>query len=310
MMTERRPISDGASGSADRTDRSDRLQSQFADRGDRADVWRALDLVLPTDAYLNMGYSRAWQTHLLGSPQRRLVERVVSELSSLDPYWHEGRVLDLGCGRGGTARDVAARSGADVVGIDLVPDNVAIARRHSTSDGAEPTAVPSFVVGDATRLPFDRDAFDACLSLDAIVYEPEKECLFGELARVLAPRGSGVVSDLLVAPGVVDDRTLARFRDAWDMPPLWTRHAYREAIEAADLSAPLITDISAYSVRRFRAWTRRFLVVADGPLGRLLERTLVHLGIDPETVIEQVRAAHDTLPALRHVLVPIYGSEK
>jgi len=309
-VTGRPFIPDGASGGGDHRDRAARLAAQFGESEQRSDVWRALDLVLPTDAYLNMGYSRAWQTHLIGSPQRRLVERARSELSSLDPYWHEGRVLDLGCGRGGATRDVAARYAANVVGIDIVPDNVAIARRHSTSDGAEPTAVPSFVAGDATRLPFDRDAFGACLSLDAIVYEPEKERLFGELARVLAPRGSGVVSDLLVAPGVVDDRTLARFRDAWDMPPLWTRHAYREAIEAADLSAPLITDISAYSVRRFRAWTRRYLAIADGPLGRLLERTLVHLGIDPEMVIEQVRAAHDALPALRHVLVPIYGSEK
>lgn len=309
-MTGRPFVPDGASRGSDHRDRADRLSAQFGNSEQRNDVWRALDLVLPTDAYLNMGYSRAWQTHLIGAPQRRLVERTLSELSSLDPHWHERRVLDLGCGRGGATRDVAARYAADIVGVDLVPDNVAIARRHSTSDDAEPTAVPSFVAGDATHLPFDRDAFGACLSLDAIVYEPEKERLFGELARVLAPRGVCVVSDLLAVPGVVDERALARFQDAWDMPPLWTRHAYREAIESADLSVPLITDISAYSVRRFRAWTRRFLVVADGPLGRLLERTLVHLGIDPETVVEQVRAAHDALPALRHVLVPIYGSEK
>ncbi|MFC3960267.1 class I SAM-dependent methyltransferase [Halovivax cerinus] len=309
-MTDRRLAPDGASREIGRRDRVDRLDAQFAERGTRADVWRALDLVLPTDEYLNVGYSRAWQTHLVGSPQQRLVERVVSELSSLDPRWHERRVLDLGCGRGGATRYVAERHGVDAVGVDLVSDNVALAQAAASTDDNREGNRPSFTVGDATRLPFGRDAFGACLSLDAIVYEPEKRRLFCELARVLEPRGVCVVSDLLVARGIVDDRALDRFRTAWGMPRLWTRHAYREAIEAADLAAPLITDISAHSVRRFRTWTRRFLAVADGPLGRALERTLVHRGLDPETVIEQVRAAHDALPALRHVLVPIYGTEE
>jgi len=42
------------------------------------------------------------------------------------------RVLDIGCGHGAVAYDVAEKAGAHVIGIDLSPDNIALARqRHA-----------------------------------------------------------------------------------------------------------------------------------------------------------------------------------
>jgi len=37
------------------------------------------------------------------------------------------RILDIGCGNGAVARDIAERSGARVVGIDINPENIKIA---------------------------------------------------------------------------------------------------------------------------------------------------------------------------------------
>lgn len=59
------------------------------------------------------------------------------------------RVLDVGCGYGAVAHSIADRSGADVVGIDLSPENIAIARRRYPGatlmfiEGTAPAAVPA-----------------------------------------------------------------------------------------------------------------------------------------------------------------------
>lgn len=286
----------------DRGDISDRIVEQFSEGSDRADIWLAFDLFLPTDEFLNMGYSRWYQTHLLGSPQLRLVERVIEELSSMNACWTAGRLLDVGCGRGGAVRHLTDTYGATVVGIDLVPYNVATARAQM-SDGV---SAPSFVVGDAACMPFDRNAFPACVAIDSLVYVPDKRGVFDELSRVLEPEGVCVVSDLLVSAETdVDDRVVRRFCNAWDMPPLWTLDTYRDAIEAAGLTPTIATDLTSHSVKRFRKWTSLFLLVADGPFGHVLEELLTYRGLHPETIIDQVRAAHDALPAFRHVLVAL-----
>lgn len=288
-------------------DLPERLIAQFSE--DRGDVWGALALLFPTERFLNLGYSGRYQTYLLGSPQERLVARVLAELSSLvgDGSRHaiEDPLLDVGCGRGGGSTYAVSEYALDVVGIDLVPYNVSMARTH-TVDVERP---PSFVVGDVTRMPFDRNTFPACIAVDSIVYVPGKKEVFGEIARVLEPDGVCVVSDLLtVSEEGVDDRTLRRFADAWDMPPLWSTNRYRSAIESTGLRVSNVSDLTPHSVGRFRKWTTLFLLLADGPFGNVFARILERWGLDLDTIRPQVRSAHDALPALRHVLVATRGT--
>ena len=60
---------------------------------------------------------------------------------------HRGEtVLDVGCGIGAVAHDVAVRSGATVTGIDLSESNIATARQRYAHPGV------TYVAGDALRL--------------------------------------------------------------------------------------------------------------------------------------------------------------
>lgn len=72
------------------------------------------------------------------------------------------RVLEIGCGPGPAAREVARRVGPDgfVLGVDRSPRAVSAARRAAVAEGLDPdrldfdcSAVEDFVLGD--RLPFD-----------------------------------------------------------------------------------------------------------------------------------------------------------
>src|SRR5262249_34057652 len=96
-----------------------------------------------------------------------------------------GRVLDAGCGGGGTALSLAEESGF-AVGLDLE----ARFRDSGTRLGAE-KRIPNaaFVQGDAARLPFRAGAFDLVFSHSVIEHVASAERYLAECFRVLRPGG-------------------------------------------------------------------------------------------------------------------------
>jgi 2-polyprenyl-6-hydroxyphenyl methylase / 3-demethylubiquinone-9 3-methyltransferase len=92
------------------------------------------------------------------------------------------RVLDLGCGAGFLANDLAAR-GHDVVGVDDTPENLEVARAH------DPTGRARYVLGDVTRLDVPEASFDAAFALDLLEHVEDPERVIAEASRALAPGG-------------------------------------------------------------------------------------------------------------------------
>ncbi|KZY47528.1 hypothetical protein A3731_29725 [Roseovarius sp. HI0049] len=107
----------------------------------------------------------------------------------------ETRVLDIGCGIGGTARHVAARAGCHVTGLDLTPDYVNAAKALSTLVGLD--GLTTFRTGSALDLPLPDDAFDLVLMFHVGMNIDDKTALFAEVARVLAPGGTFALFDVM-----------------------------------------------------------------------------------------------------------------
>jgi len=279
---------------------SERIADQFSYRGDRADVWRAFDRFLDTDAYLNLGYSPWYLPHVVGSSQERLARVVGDGLA--DRLGTTGGVplLDAGCGRGGPATVLAREFGFDVVGVDLVRYNVARARWNADRDGV----TAEFVVGDATRLPVATDAVDAATSIDALVYVPDESAAFGELARVVRPGGVVAISDLVASDGMDDAArsSVDAFAAAWDMPSIAPAGRYLDDLAASGLVADEVRELGPHSIDRFRKWARLYLELARWG-GGSVEWLFGRWDLDADAVTRQVRLAHDALPHLRHVLV-------
>lgn len=104
------------------------------------------------------------------------------------------RVLDVGCGIGGTARTLAVQRGAKVTGIDVTPAFVAAALDLSRRAGVEGV---EFMEADATALPFDAARFDAATMLHVGMNVADKAALFREVARMLRPGGGFAVYDVM-----------------------------------------------------------------------------------------------------------------
>jgi SAM-dependent methyltransferase len=93
-------------------------------------------------------------------------------------------VLDVATGTGWAAR-LAARSGANVTGIDLGPDLIEAARRHAEQEHLR----VAYEVGDAEKLRFDDASFDVVTSTFGVMFCTDPESAARELARVCKKGG-------------------------------------------------------------------------------------------------------------------------
>jgi SAM-dependent methyltransferase len=98
------------------------------------------------------------------------------------------RVLDVGSGPGSLALAVLQEGSASrVVGIDPSPAYVAHARTRAGAGNA------TFEEGDAQRLRFPDESFDAALALLVVNFIPDRAAAVREMARVTRP-GGGVAA--------------------------------------------------------------------------------------------------------------------
>ncbi len=136
------------------------------------------------------------------------------------------RILDVATGTGEQAK-AFARRGAEVVGVDLSPAMLRVARRTG------PLANLTFQEADATALPFPDASFDVASVSFALHEMPAsvRERVVREIARVTRPGGTVAVVDY----------GLPRGRGAWlveRLVGLYERDSYREFVHV-DLPALL-----------------------------------------------------------------------
>jgi SAM-dependent methyltransferase len=95
------------------------------------------------------------------------------------------RVLDAGCGAGGTALAFAEEA-RFVAGLDI---DARFAGTGTRLQGEKAVPAAGFVKGDGVRLPFGRETFDVVLSHEVIEHIYEGPGYLCDLARVLRPAG-------------------------------------------------------------------------------------------------------------------------
>jgi SAM-dependent methyltransferase len=115
-------------------------------------------------------------------------------LPFLLPHLRSGQhVLDVGCGVGAIALDLAATAQpARVVGVDPDEAQIALAR---TSAVQRAIGNVRFEVGSAYEIPFPNCSFDVVYANAVVFYLREPALALAEMRRVLRPGGLAAVSD-------------------------------------------------------------------------------------------------------------------
>ncbi|MBD3883064.1 methyltransferase domain-containing protein [Phormidium tenue FACHB-886] len=98
------------------------------------------------------------------------------------------RILDVGCGIGGSSLYLAEKFNAAVTGITLSPVQADRAIARAEAAGLSDRA--TFQVADALQMPFADRSFDLVWSLESGEHMPDKQKFLQECYRVLKPGGT------------------------------------------------------------------------------------------------------------------------
>jgi len=137
------------------------------------------------------------------------------------------RVLDVGCGTGNAAL-AAARRGATVTGLDPAERLLAVARERAAREGLD----VAFAAAEATALGLPDDAFDAVVSVFAVIFaDPARAA--AELLRVLRP-GGRIVLTTWVPEGPIAQlgEVIREALGGPPQPPRWSSRAFVEELFA------------------------------------------------------------------------------
>jgi SAM-dependent methyltransferase len=90
------------------------------------------------------------------------------------------RVLDVGCGKGELAHDLAERGGASVVGIDVLPEKIAFARERFPHPRVEYTEADVYAFEPG-------ESFDAVVLSNVLEHLAEREALLRRIVGAASP---------------------------------------------------------------------------------------------------------------------------
>ena len=191
---------------------------------------------------------RLWGEHIhlgfYGSPpQRRDFRAAKQDFVDALASWGEidklpagTRVLDVGCGIGGSSRRLASRFGFDVLGVSISPGQVDRARQL-TPDGMS----CQFQTMDALQLDLPDSCMDVVWTVECAPHIADKQRFANELLRVLKPGGQLVAADW----NQRDDRNrpfngierwvLEQLRVQWAHPAFSSIDSFRGNLDASGI---------------------------------------------------------------------------
>ncbi len=139
----------------------------------------------------------------------------------------DDKVLDAGCGQGGSSIWLAENIGCDVVGITLVPHQVSKAQRESKRRNMESKTV--FHTKDYCHTEFTDGSFSVIWACESICHALHKADFYKEAFRLLKPGGRLIVAEYIRNSRSFEpdnEKILNQWCSGWSMPDLdtWAEH--------------------------------------------------------------------------------------
>eukprot|EP00591_Stephanopyxis_turris_P010427 CAMPEP_0195525614 /NCGR_PEP_ID=MMETSP0794_2-20130614/26117_1 /TAXON_ID=515487 /ORGANISM="Stephanopyxis turris, Strain CCMP 815" /LENGTH=361 /DNA_ID=CAMNT_0040656103 /DNA_START=176 /DNA_END=1264 /DNA_ORIENTATION=- len=206
------------------------------------------------------------------------------------------KVLDVGCGVGGTSRYLAKKLGskADVTGITLSPKQVERASELAVEQGVTNA---KFMVKDALKMDFPDDSFDVVWACESGEHMPDKKKYIDEMMRVLKPGGRFVMAtwcqrdDRKVPFSVKDERDLKFLYEEWTHPYFISIEKYAELIEDTGMMNEVTT--ADWNEPTIASWRHSVWVGIYDPRGFIFKPTKYLKCVRDAYCLERMHRAFD-----------------
>lgn len=143
---------------------------------------------LGASAAMHFGYWDDTTKNLRQALQRE--NAILAERAGIRPT---DRVLDAGCGVGGSAIYLAKTIGCNVVGITIVPSQAQSARQNARKHGLEERL--TFEIRDFCNTELPDASFDVVWAIESVCHAHRKEAFLQEAYRLLTKTGRIIVAD-------------------------------------------------------------------------------------------------------------------
>ncbi|CAG7993732.1 unnamed protein product [Penicillium salamii] len=159
---------------------------------------------LATDFYeYGWGSSFHFCRFAYGEPFHQAIARHEHYLAHMAGITEDMKVLDVGCGVGGPAREMVKFTGAHVTGLNNNDYQIDRATHYAHKQGLSDKM--AFVKGDFMQMDFPDNSFDAVYAIEATVHAPELVGVYSEIFRVLKPGGTFAVYEWLMTDDYNND---------------------------------------------------------------------------------------------------------
>jgi cyclopropane fatty-acyl-phospholipid synthase-like methyltransferase len=213
------------------------------------------------------------------------MNRVLARRASIQPG---DRVLDAGCGVGGSTLWLARERDADVVGITPVASQVMRARRYAAARGMADRV--RFEQADYAATSFPDASFDVVWTLEALCHAPSKAAFYREAARLLRPGGRLIVAEYVRADRPVDaigERLLHEWLDGWAIPDIDSPAEHLTHLAAAGFTDARIDDVTTHTRPSLRRLYR--MAYYTFPLAVTARLLRIRTAVQHKNVVGSVR---------------------
>jgi cyclopropane fatty-acyl-phospholipid synthase-like methyltransferase len=176
------------------------------------------------------------------SPEDAQVKMLDHCVQLLDLHSGE-KVLDVGCGHGGTLLHLARQHNCTGLGLTISPKQSRIASESAAKAGARQLA---FQVENADLFEFTSAAFDIVWAMESSEHFAAKAKFLRNAAKALKPGGRFLLAAWTGSMQRLRVREVAR---AFLCPELWTAQEYSAAAQAAELKILHCEDLTTQVIR-------------------------------------------------------------